>query len=144
MCSETEVNGEMAWLRKAVFIITLLALLALIMASGIEYRPGEKAAEDLFNKGFGKPWIGGDPFKSSFPTQSWQTFALKPYASYRIIGYLNTGSSFSVLGDTGDGLQFTPGPGSYPVLGYFSGGQLMGIFIDLSNSERTAQMGSSF
>ncbi len=130
-------------LRKAVLVIVVLALMAPIMASGIEYRPGEKAAEDLFNKGFGKPWIGGDPFKSSFPTESWQSFALKPYSSSRIIGYLNVGSSFGLVGDTGDSLQFMPGPGIYPVFGYLSGGRLTGIFIDLSNSQRTAQMGSS-
>lgn len=133
----------MTSLRKAVLVIVVLALLASVMASGIEYRPGEKAAENLFNKGFGRPWIGGDPFKSSFPTESWQSFAVKPYSSYSIIGYLNVGSSFGVVGDTGSSLQFMPGPGRYPVFGYLSGGRLTGIFIDLSSSQRTAQMGAS-
>ena len=133
----------MASRRKAVLVLIVLALLAPIMASGIENRPGEKAAEDLFNKGIGQPWIGGEPFKSSFPTDSWQSFALRPYSSYRIIGYLNVVSSFGVVGDTGNSLQFTPGPGSYPVYGYLNGGQLSGIFIDLSNSQRMGETGSS-
>ncbi|OPY48829.1 MAG: hypothetical protein A4E48_02501 [Methanosaeta sp. PtaU1.Bin060] len=130
-------------LRKAVLVISVLAVLAPIMASGIEYRPGEKAAEDLFNMGIGKPWISGEPFESSFPANSWQSFTVRPYSSYRIIGYLNVGNSFGLVGDTGNSLQFLPGPGSYPVYGYLSGGRLTGIFIDLSNSQRTAQMGSS-
>jgi hypothetical protein len=133
----------MASLRKAVLVLVVFAFLATIMASGIEYRPGEKAAEDLFNKGFGTPWIGGEPFMSSFPEESRQSFSLTPYSSYRIIGYLNVGSSFGVVGDTGNSLQFMPGPGSYPVYGYLSGGRLTGIFIDLSNSQSRAQTGST-
>jgi len=126
-----------------VLVLIVLALLAPIMASGIENRPGEKAAEDLFNKGIGQPWIGGEPFKSSFPAESWQSFALRPYTSCRIIGYLNVGSSFGLVGDTGNSLQFAPGPGSYPVYGYVNGGRLTGIFIDLSNSQSMTQIGSS-
>jgi hypothetical protein len=29
--------------------------------NGVEMRPGERAAERLFEKGIGQPWVGGDP-----------------------------------------------------------------------------------
>jgi hypothetical protein len=34
---------------------------ALDMQNGVEMRPGEAAAERLFEKGIGGPWVGGNP-----------------------------------------------------------------------------------
>ncbi len=128
---------------KAVSILAVAAFLLPILAcalDGVEYRPGEKAAEDLFNRGFGRPWVGGEPFKSTYWSSPEKTFIFKPYPSYQIIGYLNAASSLSITGDSGKSLQFMPGPGTYPVYGYYSGGKLKGIFIDFSSSAGIVQI----
>lgn len=39
--------------------------LAIDAGSSVEMRPGETAAENLFNHGVGQPWIGGNPSSSS-------------------------------------------------------------------------------
>jgi hypothetical protein len=130
---------------KAVLIIIIAALLLPILAfaSGeVESRSGEKAAEYLFNKGIGRSWVGGEPFRSTYWTEPTQTFAVRPYTSNHIIGYLNAGNSFSILSDTGKSLQLITGPGSYPVYAYYNGNKMTGLFIDLSSSASRLQMNS--
>jgi hypothetical protein len=124
----------MRMLGKIVLFAAMLALLSL--GCGIEYRPGEKAAEKLFYRGIGQPWVGGEPpgwSKSLPPTgsvtsgQDW---------SYRFIGYLNAAEEIDMLSDSGQGLSLPTGPGSYPIFGYYYKGRLMGIFVDISLSMR--------
>ncbi len=132
-----------ATIAKSIILLAVAAFLLPIMASaldGVEYKPGEKAAEDLFNKGFGKPWVGGEPFKSTYWSSPEKTFIFKPYPSYDIIGYLSAASSLTIASDSGKSLQLVPGPGSYPVYGYYSGRRLLGVFIDLSTSAGGVQM----
>ena len=48
-----------------VSIVLILSLVgcaaALDVRNGVEMRPGEAAAEKLFEKGIGQPWVGGNP-----------------------------------------------------------------------------------
>ena len=96
-------------------------------------RPAEQAMENLFEKGIGSAWVGGEPFASSTGTGYDQ---MKNAASpdYRIIGYLNVTSGLIVAPDSGASLHFIPGPGSYPVYGYFIGDEMTGIYIDFDSS----------
>jgi len=43
---------------------------ALDVENGVEMRPGEAAAEKLFEKGIGQPWAGGNPFSNSLDFKS--------------------------------------------------------------------------
>jgi hypothetical protein len=96
-------------------------------------RPVEAAAENLFNKGIGNAWVGGDPFASSTGTGYNQMHGVASLdLDYRIIGYLNVASGLIVASDNGNSLHFTPGPGNYPVYGFFKANKMMGIFIDFN------------
>jgi hypothetical protein len=124
-------------MRMLLKILLVAAMLALIcLGCGIEYRPGERAAEKLFYRGIGQPWVGGEPpgWSSSLPPtrlvtsdQDW---------SYRFIGYLNAAEEIDLLSDSGQSLRMPTGPGSYPIFGYYYKGKLMGIFVDISLSMR--------
>lgn len=50
-----------------VLIISLMGSAAAFdLKDGVMMRPGEAAAEERFERGFGGPWVGGDPpFRSS-------------------------------------------------------------------------------
>ncbi len=135
--------------KKAVLISALVIaalLLSAFPAGSVEYKPGEKIAEDLFNRGIGKPWVGGDSPKSTYATYgTWPKHpsaakAITPYSTYEFIGYLNVGGSMSIIGDSGDSIQLMTGPGCYPVYGYYLGGRLVGVVIDLSESRRPVQV----
>lgn len=133
----------MGSIAKMVLVVVLAALLLPIMtcnADPVEKRPGEKAAEDLFNKGIGKPWVGGDPFSSNYWSGYQRSVVTRLYSSYSIIGYLNAANGINIATDTGKSLQLLTGFGSYPVYGYYSGNRLTGLFIDLSSSSRAVQM----
>ena len=96
-------------------------------------RPVEAAAENLFNKGIGNAWVGGDPFASSTGTGHDMMHGVASLdLDYRIIGYLNVASGLIVASDSGNSLHFTPGPGNYPVYGFFKANKMMGIFIDFN------------
>ena len=96
-------------------------------------RPVEAVAENLFNKGIGNAWVGGEPFASSTGTGYNQMHGVASLdLDYRIIGYLNVASGLIVASDSGNSLHFTPGTGNYPVYGYFKGDKMMGIFIDFN------------
>ena len=45
----------------AFILFSVGCALALDFENGVEMRPGEKAAEELFEKGIGQPWVGGNP-----------------------------------------------------------------------------------
>jgi len=49
----------------ALIMFLLQGAVAMDGQNGIEMRPGEAVAEKLFEKGIGKPWVGGDPPSSS-------------------------------------------------------------------------------
>ncbi len=123
----------------AVLAVLLAAssLIAIASSAGeVEYRPGEKGAENLFNKGFGDPWVGGEPFQSDlFKSDSSAGFkSMKcvqyPVASCQLMGYLNAKCELIIASDEGNSLKLNPGPGCYPVYGCFEEGKLVGLFID--------------
>ncbi|MFA6371507.1 MAG: hypothetical protein WCW68_02670 [Methanothrix sp.] len=121
---------------KAILVLLVSALLLTMLPLGlaqVEKRPVESVAENLFNKGIGNAWVGGDPFASSTGTGSDQLHGAASLDSdYRIIGYLNVASGLIVASDGGNSLHFTPGPGNYPVYGYFKADKMVGIFIDFN------------
>jgi hypothetical protein len=55
--------------RNLISIILILSLMGCAVAfdveNGVEMRPGEAAAERLFEKGIGQPWVGGNPHSSN-------------------------------------------------------------------------------
>ena len=56
----------MAMKRILMSVALILSLIGCASAifdfeNGVEMRPGERAAERLFEKGIGQPWVGGDP-----------------------------------------------------------------------------------
>lgn len=119
---------------KSILVLLVAALMLSMLPLGgaqVEKRPVEAAAENLFNKGIGNAWVGGEPFASSAATGSKQMQSVASfYSDCRIIGYLNVASGLIVASDGGNSLHFTPGPGNYPVYGYFKDEKMMGIFID--------------
>ena len=123
---------------KAILVLLVAALLLPVLSLGageVETRTVETVAENLFNKGIGSPWVGGEPFSSSTGTGDNQMRSEAfPYLDYRIIGYLNVTSGLIVAGDSGSSLRFTPAPGNYPVYGYFEANKMVGIFIDFNSS----------
>ena len=48
-----------------VLIISLIGCVSASDGNGVAMRPGEAAAENLFNYGIGEPWIGGNPPSSN-------------------------------------------------------------------------------
>lgn len=123
---------------KSILVLLAAALLLPMLALGVgevETRPVETAAENLFNKGIGNAWVGGDSFASSAGTGYNQMRSAPGLGSdYRIIGYLNVTSGLIVASDSGNSMHFTPGPGIYPVYGYFKADKMTGIFIDFGSS----------
>ena len=119
---------------KTMLVLLVTALLLSMLPLGgaqVEKRSVEAAAENLFNKGIGNAWVGGDPFASSTGTGHDMMHGMASLDSdYRIIGYLNVASGLIVASDSGNSLHFTPGPGNYPVYGYFKANKMVGIFID--------------
>jgi hypothetical protein len=119
---------------KAVLVLLAAALMLSMLPLGVaqvEKRPAEAAAENLFNKGIGSAWAGGEPFASSAAKSSNQMQGVASlYSDCRIIGYLNVASGLIVASDGGNSIHFKPAPGNYPVYGYFQDDKLMGISID--------------
>jgi hypothetical protein len=123
---------------KATLVLLVAALLLPMLALGVgelENRPVEAVAENLFNKGIGNAWVGGDPFASGTGTgYDMMHGAASLGSDYKIVGYLNVASGLIVASDSGNSLHFTPGPGNYPVYGYFKADKMVGIFIDFGLS----------
>jgi hypothetical protein len=137
---KVDISGvqSMRIIGKSILIILVAAILLPALAAevgNVEYRPAEKAAENLLNKGIGGPWVGGDPFGSNQGADHGHAYGLlNPSPIYRIIGYLDVTTGLIIAADGGKSLQLKPGPGKYPVYGYFSGNKLVGLFIDFSSS----------
>lgn len=135
----------MNWYKEAVLLLLLILMLASFPGGSVEleYKPGEKVAEDLFNHGIGKPWVGGNSPKSEYWTPSWKwpkhPIAVTPRFSYKIMGYIYVDESMSITSDSGDRVEVLAGPGSYPIYGYYMDGYLLGIFVDLSGSGRPVE-----
>ena len=123
-------------LTKSILVLVALALLISVLPLGgaqVEKRPAEAAAENLYNKGIGNAWTGGEPFSSGAPAGESQGNGIAgPNLDLRIIGYLDVASGMIIASDGGNSLHFKPGPGNYPVYGYFEADKLMGIFIDFA------------
>lgn len=98
------MNG---YLISIVLILSLMGCaLAIDFENGVEMRPGEKAAENLFNHGIGQPWVGGNPpsFNSvDYPSRFWgwgydpfsyYNYQGKTYHPYRHAYYHNPGYSW--------------------------------------------------
>jgi hypothetical protein len=112
---------------------TVMLALSPLGACQVENRPAENAMENLFNKGIGHAWVGGEPFSSGSETGEVQMQNAKCAPNYSIIGFLNVTSGLIVACDSMS-MRFNPGPGNYPVYGYFQGDKLTGIFIDFESS----------
>lgn len=121
----------------ALTVLVLLAAALLLPmlplgAAQVESRPAEAAAEGLFNKGIGGPWVGGDPFSTG--TAAGASGAQMQCASspvtFQIIGLLNVSTGLIIASDAGMSLRIEPGPGNYPVYGCFEADRLTGLFID--------------
>lgn len=117
---------------KTILVLLAAAVLLAVSPLGtcqVESRPAENAMENLYNKGIGHAWTGGEPFSSGTETGGIQMQNAKCASDYSIIGYLNVTSGIIVACDSMS-MRFNPGPGNYPVYGYFQGDKLTGIFID--------------
>jgi hypothetical protein len=123
-------------LTKSILVLAALGLLISMISLGgaqVEKRPAEAAAENLFSKGIGSAWTGGEPFSSGAPAGESQGNGIAvPNLELRIIGYLDVASGMIIASDGGNSLHFKPGPGNYPVYGYFEADKLMGIVIDFA------------
>ncbi len=65
----------------SVIIITALIgfAVALDVENGVEMRPGEAAAERLFEHGIGEPWVGGNPPGWGYDPFSYYSYQGKTY-----------------------------------------------------------------
>ncbi len=124
--------------KKAILVFLAAAMLLASSPLGVaqvENRTAESAAMELFNKGIGDPWVGGEPFSSDsgvaedFGTESVQACPI----SYRFIGFLNVTSGLIIASDSGSSIHISPGVGNYPVYGYFEADRMTGIFIDFNS-----------
>ena len=70
-------KGDLVGMKRILMSVALILFLmgcalALDFENGVEMRPGERAAERLFEKGIGQPWVGGDP--PSFSSWGFKSF----------------------------------------------------------------------
>ena len=98
-------------------------------------RPAEAAMRELFEKGIGDPWEGGEPFSSSNGIAGDEAkIKTCPLFSYQFIGMLNVTEGMIIASDAGSSMRLIPGMGAYPVYGYFEEGKMTGIFIDFNST----------
>ena len=98
-------------------------------------RPAEAAMRDLFEKGIGDPWAGGEPFSSSNGIEGDEAkIKTCPLFSYQLIGMLNVTTGLIIASDSGSSMRLIPGAGAYPVYGYFEADKMTGIFIDFNST----------
>ena len=115
--------------RNLVSIVLILSLMgcavALDFQNGVEMRPGEAAAEHLFEKGIGQPWVGGNPpFSNSFdhrffdyPSSAWG-WRYDPFTYYSYQGKTYDPYGYSYYGHQGK--TYNPQRYFYPHT-YYSG-----------------------
>lgn len=127
-----------------VLILALMGSAMAVGTSGVEMKPGEAAAERMFEKGYGEPWVGGNP--------PWQQDGYDGYGQHKqlkktlILPYkksIASGLQYYLLGTVYDDgyLTIGYGPGSlripypagtYRVFGcYDKNERLVGVYIDL-------------
>ncbi|MCJ7443804.1 MAG: hypothetical protein MUO26_04620 [Methanotrichaceae archaeon] len=123
-------------INKFTFVLAVSFILAAlpVIGSAIENRPGEQAAEHLFNLGYGKPWVGGDP--------PWYQGNIEPLflplkrnvargLHYYHIGTVQS-NGYLTIGEGYGGMRIPYPPGSYQILRcYDENEKLVGIYIDL-------------
>ena len=98
-------------------------------------RPAEAAMRELFEKGIGSPWAGGEPFSSSNGIEGDEAkIKTCPLFSYQFVGVLNVTTGLIIASDSGSSMRLMPGMGAYPVYGYFEEGKMTGIFIDFNST----------
>ena len=98
-------------------------------------RPAEAAMRELFEKGIGDPWEGGEPFSSSNGIAGDEAkIKTCPLFSYQFIGMLNVTTGLIIASDSGSSMRLIPGAGAYPVYGYFEEGKMTGIFNDFNST----------
>jgi hypothetical protein len=91
--------------------------------------------KELFEKGIGSPWVGGEPFSSSNgKNEDGTQIETCPLISYQFIGMLDVATGFIIASDSGNSMLLTPGAGAYPVYGYFEKGKMTGVFIDFNST----------
>jgi hypothetical protein len=117
----------------ALLAATLMLPLLSLGFDQVENRPAETAAENLYNKGIGNAWVSGEPFSSDASATNGQAVGERHIPEYQIIGYLNSTSGLIIAGDS-NSMRFNPGPGNFPVYGYFEGDKMTGIYIDFGIS----------
>lgn len=97
-------------------------------------RPAEAAMKELFEKGIGGPWVGGEPFSSSSGMSEEAKIKTCPLISYQFLGWLNVSTGFIIASDSGSSMRLIPGAGAYPVYGYFEEDRMTGIFVDFNST----------
>ncbi|HNX40277.1 MAG TPA: hypothetical protein PKK11_06800 [Methanothrix sp.] len=116
------------------FIGTAFAQVPANLSDQVEKRPAEQAMENLYNKGMGTAWSGGEPFPGGSAVSGPAARTVSPRPDYRIIGFINVSSGLIIAGDAGSSLLFTPGPGGYPVYAYFENGRMTGVYVDFNST----------
>lgn len=99
--------------RNLISIALILSLMgcaaALDVQNGVEMRPGEAAAERLFDSGIGQPWVGGNPaYLNSFDRESFV------YPSRIWSWRYDPFSYYSYQGKTYHPYYYYPGGSLYP------------------------------
>ncbi len=122
----------------------ILALMGLTMAvdtPGVEMRPGEAAAERLFEKGIGEPWVGGNPpwqqgyqgyygqYKQPLILPYKKSFARDLH--YYLLGTVYN-NGYLTIGEGPSALRVPYPAGWYNVYGcYDKNEKLVGVYVDL-------------
>ncbi len=125
------------------YILLAFALILALMGSamavgtpGVEMRPGEAAAERLFERGYGEPWVGGNP--------PWQQQGQYPQPlilpvkktiakdlHYYLLGTVYD-DGYLTIGYGPSALRIPYPAGWYNVYGcYDKNDKLVGVYIDL-------------
>jgi len=123
-------------------ISALICSAAAVGTSGVEMKPGEAAAEKLFEKGIGQPWVGGNPpwYQESYGQYGQYNSPLTLPIKKSIASSVRYYPLGTVYGDGYLTIGYGPGaltlpyssPGYYQVLGcYDNSGKLVGVYIDL-------------
>lgn len=127
--------------RLLITLALLLAMIGTVMGSGmsdmLEKRPGEAAFEKLYEKGIGKPWVGGNPPWYQDQIAPIKTLPYKNVVSSRF-HYYPMGSvlinNYLTIGEGSYALRIPYAAGQYMVLGcYDEYENLAGIYIDLGS-----------
>lgn len=125
--------------RLIITIALILSLIGTVMGSGmsdtLEKRPGEKTAEKLFEKGIGKPWVGGNPpwYKEQIAPISYLPYKVGTRFHYYPMGSVII-NNYLTIGEGAYAMRIPYPAGQYMVLGCYDEYERMaGIYIDLGS-----------